>query len=584
MKLIFTMSHKRNIQITFLALLIAWGNMYAQAPKWLWAKGFGGAGADNLSNSIVDPSGTGDVYTSGYFEGTVDFDPGPGTYELTSNGLYDGFISKVDSSGNLLWAKSFGGDDYDYATYIIPDGFGNVFVAGAFAGTVDFNAGGSPVELTATGIIDVVIARFDPSGDLDWAKAIGGTAGAFIQGMTVDPSGNGDFYATGRYAGTTDFDPDTSTFNLTAADWDIFTLKFDVDGKLGWAKSMGSPAFDVGNAVAVDPAGSGDVYTTGAFRGTVDFDPDTSVTNLTCTGNQCFFLSKFDANGDFVWARTLRGPNNIYGRAIAIDPASGDIYTTGVFNGKVDFDPGAAKFEITPDGYDAFVSKLDNNGDFVWARNMGGPVFDVGWSIAVDPKGSGAIYTLGHFGETGDFDPGNNEFILESKGADDVFVSKLDGAGSFLWAKSIGGELGDYGGSISVAQSGEVHVSGTFISSPLQFDSTEVINSDKSGTVSDLFIAKLDADLTSASVDLHETFFSVYPNPASNQLNFGLENEAYRKAQVRIYNNAGVTCSTIKDFDINLQRTLDISSLVPGIYFIELDLDGKKLISKLVKE
>ena len=569
--------------IIFSTLFLICVDLSAQAPKWLWAKPTGGLLNDNLFYSAIDPNGSGDIYTTGYFEGTLDFDPGEDTFNLTSNGGFDIFIYKLDASGNLVWARSFGGTDIDYGISIVPDASGNVYFTGAFVGTVDFDA----FQLTSSGLFDLLIARLDVDGNLVWAKSLGGDAINFAQHMAVDPSGNGDVYLTGRFNGTTDFEPDsTKVIIRTAADWDIFTVKFNVDGNMQWVTTQGSSAFDVGYGIAVDPTGSGDVYSTGSFRGTVDFDPDSSeIFNLTCPGNQCLYLTKLDADGNFIWAKTITSPNNIYGRALAIDPDNGDIYTTGVFNGTVDFDPGKEMFNITPDGYDSFISKLDRDGNFVWAKSMGGASFDIGSSIAVDPEESGDIYLLGFFGGTVDFDPGPGVTNLTSQGGDDIFLTKLDKAGNLLWAKSIGGTGREYGATILADLNGQVYVTGQFNSESISLDSTTLTNADNSGTTFDFFIAKMEGSLPSAvNNETYENVIFVYPNPMINELTIDIDKSELFNAGINLYNPSGTVCYSLENQHIPGKKTMNVSSLPAGIYFVELDIDGKKFISRVVKE
>ena len=139
-----------------------------------------------------------------------------------------------------------------------------------------------------------------------------------------------------------------------------------------WAKQMGGGNFDVGSGVALD--GSGNVYTTGFFRGTADFDPGAGVFDLTSTsaGFEDIFVSKLDSNGNFVWAKKMGGTGGDGAHSVAVD-GSGNVYTTGFFSGTADFDPGPGTFNLTSAGFNAiFVSKLDSNGNFVWAKQMGG--------------------------------------------------------------------------------------------------------------------------------------------------------------------------------------------------------------------
>jgi len=569
--------------LKFIALLCICGNLNAQAPKWLWANRTGSSANENVFSASIDPNGSGAVYTAGYYEGTVDFDPGTDKLELTSNGGFDMFITKTDSSGNLLWARSFGDLDVDYGITIVPDVAGHVYFSGAFTGSIAFDT----FDLSSSGPFDMLIALLDVDGNVEWVKTIGGDGINFAQAMAVDPSGNGDVYVTGRFNGTTDFNPDTSgTDSHTASDWDIFTVKLDVSGNFEWAATAGSPAFDVAYSIAVDPTGTGDVYNTGSFRGTVDFDPDpTDVSNLTCPGNQCLFITKLDAEGDFVWAKTITSPNNIYGRSIALDPTDGSMYTTGVYNGTVDFNPGKDEFNITPNGYDIFISKLDSEGNFVWAKAMGGPGFDTGVGVSVDPGGSGDVYTIGYFGGTVDFDPGIDTIALTSKGSDDVFLTKLDKSGNFIWAKSIGGSTGDYPASVLPDLNGQVYVAGQFSSASILLDS---ISLSKSGTVAastDLFISKLDRSLPTA-VDkiVYQNELLVYPNPIHNELTIDVDKNEFFNVDIKLYNSFGTVCYSMEGQHIRHKKVIDVSQLPAGIYFITLDVDGKQLVSKVIKE
>ena len=126
---------------------------------------------------------------------------------------------------------------------------------------------------------------------------------------------------------------------------------------LAWAKGLGGTLGDQGRSVAVD--GAGNVYTTGFFNGTVDFDPNAGVFNLTSAGSNDIFVSKLDATGNLVWAKAMGGTNVDIGLGIAVD-ATGNVYTTGYFNGTVDFDPNAGVLNLTSTGaQDNFVSKLE---------------------------------------------------------------------------------------------------------------------------------------------------------------------------------------------------------------------------------
>jgi hypothetical protein len=393
----------------------------------VWAKSFGGASNDVGRSIAVDSSGN--VYTTGFFEGTVDFDPGAGTSNLTSAGGADVFVSKLNSSGVLVWAKSFGGASLDVGISIAVDSSGNVYTTGYFQGTADFDPGAGTSNLTSAGDFDIFVSKLDSSGNFVWAKSFGAAAVDTGNSIAVDSSGN--VYTTGIFAGTVDFDPGAGTTTLTSAgSVDIFVSKLDSSGALVWAQSFGGTSNDVGNSIAVDS--SGNVYTSGYFNGTADFEPGAGTSNLTSAGSADVFISKLNSSGALVWAKSFSGASLDYGYSIAVD-SSGNVYTTGFFEGTVDFDPGAGTTTLTSAGsVDIFVSKLDSSGALVWAKGFGGASLDVGNSIAVDSSGN--VYTSGYFNGTADFDPGAGTSTLTSAGGADIFVLKLTSSGEALVA------------------------------------------------------------------------------------------------------------------------------------------------------
>ena len=186
------------------------------------------------------------------------------------------------------------------------------------------------------------------------------------QAVSVDSSGN--VYSTGWFNGTADFDPGAGTFNLINSGQfgaDIFISKLDSDGNFVWAKGMGGTTSDVGYGISIDA--SGNVYTTGSFGGTADFDPGAGTFNLTSSGGSDIFINKLNNNGDFVWAKAMGDASDDFGNAISVD-SSGNIYTTGSFQGTVDFDPGdVGTSNLTSAGFeDIFISKLAGTDSFSW--------------------------------------------------------------------------------------------------------------------------------------------------------------------------------------------------------------------------
>ncbi len=250
-------------------------------------------------------------------------------------------------------------------------------------------------------------------------------------------------------------------------------------GDFLWATKFTGLQADQVTAVAVD--NSGNVYTTGSFAGTIDMDPGSGVLNFTATGTEDCFVTKQNADGQLIWARQVGGE----GRDIGVDP-QGNVVVVGRFLGTEDFNPSAAPFSMTSNGFnDIFVCKLNSAGNFVWARRMGGTGTDAAEAVAVSADGN--VYTTGSFMETASF----GTTTLTSAGVPDVFVSMISSSGNHVWARGFGGVLVDGGTGIDVDSAGDVVVVGKF-EGIVDFDpsGTSVFSMQASGVLQDIFVAR----------------------------------------------------------------------------------------------
>ena len=347
------------------------------------------------------------------------------------------------------------------------------------------------------------------------------------------------------------------------------SVSFAQGTKLEWAKSMGGTSgtsSESAYSIAIDA--SGNVYTTGHFEGTVDFDPGAGVSNLTsAAGYQDIFISKLDANGNFVWAKRMGGTSYDIAYSIAID-AAGNVYTTGHFFETADFDPGAGVSNLTSAGsWDIFISKLDANGNFVWAKRMGGTSPDEANSIAIDASGN--AYTTGFFNETVDFDPGAGVSNLTSAGEADIFISKLDANGNFVWAKRMGGTSVDKATSIAIDAAGNVYTTGYFYGT-VDFDPGAGVSNLTSAGQVDIFISKLSLYDLSLSMSSTNEPISIYPNPTEGNLTIDFKNKPFSK--IEIYSLAGQKVKEVTEYESikNGKINLNIANLEPSIYLVKI--------------
>ncbi len=547
----------------FLSLLI-WASGNAQTLGWVRNTG----GTNNEYGSAVAVDNNGNVYIAGAFEGTVDFDPGSGTYNLSAAGNDDIFIQKLDAAGNFLWAKSIGSVGWEDAFGMTIDNAGNVYVTGYFDGSVDFDPGNGYYYLYAQGGGDIFVLKLNSSGNFVWAERMGGNH--FNAGYAITADNNNNIYVTGLFYETAYFSSDSLIPGLTSAgDRDVFVAKLNSNGHLIWAKGFGGSNKDYANSIAVDNAGN--VYTTGVFNGTADFDPGTGAYNLTSKGHDDVFVSKLNSSGNLVWAKALGGSLYDMGYSIAVDNA-GSVYTTGFFTDTADFDPGSGTYNLTSTGsYEVFVSKLNSSGNFAWARKTGGPNSDKGYSVAVDDAGH--IYTTGYFNGTASF--GQSSTTLTSAGGKDIFIQEFDTTGNIVWAKNFGGSSDDVSWYISTDNAGNIYNLGVF-QGLVNFDPGNGTSNLISSGGYDIFIQKINMyalGYNSTSPSDKNIKMQLYPNP--NKGKFTLEingGSAKRQAfQLEIFSATGALIYSEK-FELisSYRKQIDLENLSKGVYFLKL--------------
>jgi hypothetical protein len=348
-----------------------------------------------------------------------------------------------------------------------------------------------------------------------------------------------------------------------------------------WVDGLGGTDWEFPESLTIDDAEN--VYVTGHFAGTTDFDPGVGTYNLTSAGLYDIYISKLDANGNFVFAKSMSGTGDNHSLSIAMD-ASGNIFTAGYFYSTCDFDPGLGVHELTAVGStDIFISKLDASGNFVWVKQIGGTLLDNVFSMKLDVTGN--IYTCGYFQGTVDFDPGPGTTNYTSAGVQDIFILKLDASGNFLWNNAIGGTAADIATELVLDVTGNICATGYF-SQTVDFDpggdtANLISNGDK-----DVFVVKFGNTLSGIANLFEEGEVSIYPNPTSNSPRlqwFMKENgrvivsicDVERRELSRAVNSEQMNSG-------KHQQTIDVSSLLPGMYLVILEVNQFKEIRKLV--
>ena len=449
------------------ALLIFLGNNLS-AQYFNWARN--AISSDNVYSYYLPPNiltdASGNIYSIGNYYGTVDFDPGQNTYNLSSyydypNTYSNLYILKLDAMGNFIWAKSFIGAGHFYSYTLALDSSQNVYATGLFDGKIDFNPGAAKFYLNS-GNASIFITKLDKNGNSIWAKQMVCNDEIEINSITIDSKEN--VYTTGKFYGQLDVDPGPNTRYLMAYEEDMFISKLDTGGNFIWGHQIiGKNGYTRGMFLKTDS--DDNLILTGQFAGVTDFDPSTNKYEMT-SGAWDIFVMQLDKYGNFSWAKKMGGIGTEKPNSLDLDSV-GNIYITGTFEQKADFDPSTNVANLTSNGgLDVFIVKLNESGKLLWANSIGDRKNEYSGSITVDKQGN--VYVSGSFIDTVDFDPGSRKHTLISKpklnedGSEDIFILKLSSNGNFNWVQQYGESGTDRAISSIVDNNGNLITMGKF--------------------------------------------------------------------------------------------------------------------------
>lgn len=269
--------------------LLAWSNYlakYSATGELLWA--FLVDGDMSPQELAIDPEGS--LYVTGYCGGTVDFDPGPGAFELTFDPSYEAmFLAKYTSTGEFAWASGIQ-VEVEHGATIAVDPAGNVLIAAEHQGKAVF--GLTPGSFELPGLNDdhdSFVAKYSPTGGFLWAVSFAGPGGEEPAGIAADATGN--VYVVGTLGGPTDMDPDPD--GIYPLGGESFLVKLNGAGNFLQATQL--PRGSISD-IALAPDGT--IWTVGDFWGTLDFDPGADTYELTAPA----------ANESFLWKLTQSAP------------------------------------------------------------------------------------------------------------------------------------------------------------------------------------------------------------------------------------------------------------------------------------
>lgn len=335
------------------------------------------------------------------------------------------------------WGVQFGGENADIQPAAIThDETGAVYHTGEIKwDTIDIDPG-PDTQLMSPWVGRGYVAKFDDHGKFKWARQFGGYSTTRPTAIKYHPDGY--VVTTGRFNNQADFDPGNGTQILgwPQSGFNIYVSKFDSTGALLWHKCIGGLDFEGPTDMALDDAGN--IYLTGWFEETVDFDPSSGTYNLSSPGNDDMFICKLDNDGELVWVKQIGADYNVNPSSINLGQ-NGNLYLTGFYTNNTDFDPDTGTYILSPltnGGSDGFVLNLDTSGAFNWVIRFGTPN---GHAVIQHAKlqSTGDIILGGLVAGTADFDPGSStQYISNADGM--LLVASYTPTGDLNFVKQFG--------------------------------------------------------------------------------------------------------------------------------------------------
>ena len=427
---------------------------------------------------------------------------------LTDLGDGDIFVAKFDPSGNHIWSQRFGDASEQWSEAIVVDQAGNVIVTGGMAGTVDF--GGGP--LVSSGDNDIFVAKFGAGGNHIWSQRFGDPSEQYGKGVAAD--GLGNVIVTGRMVGNADFGG-----GLLIGDGqpDIFVAKFDSSGNHLWSERFGDTNLQWGRSVATD--GSGNMIITGRLKGTVDFGGGP----LTAAINENIFVAKFGPSGNHIWSQRFgEGSCIAWGSSVSVD-GLGNVIVSGPFWGSVNFGGGLL---WTAGRFDTYIAKFDPSGNHIWSKRFGDGEDSSSHGVAVD--GSWNVIITGSMEGTVDFGGGP----LTCSGEHDIYIAKFDRDGNHIWSERFGDASDQWSRSVAIDGAGNAVLTGAMEGSA-DFGGGPLA----SGGGDDIFVAKF--GVSCPAVDSGALLFAELYTTDANTISLPLgEPYVYKSSSFKITRHA----------------------------------------------
>ncbi|MEO9964169.1 MAG: T9SS type A sorting domain-containing protein [Reichenbachiella sp.] len=499
-----------------------------------WSFSAGGTSSDAGTAIAVDSLGN--IYSAGSFQGESDFSG----HILTSNGDTDIYLAKYSPQGKLIWVRQAGSNyarentitEYPTAMMVTSKG---VYLAGVFSRVGVFG----PIKLVSAGGDDVFLARYSLEGKVEWVVKGGGQSQDIPYDLAVDEDEN--IYLTGAFQKKARF----GQIFLHANNYtDMFLNKYGPNGDLIWAKQSFSKSKVVGKVLEVHER---QIYIAGEFSDELSLEGK----RLKSNGNSDIFLANYSLDGNLNYYKSMgsNGSDEIN----QIKMINEYLYMVGSFQARSNSDNWTSF-----GGKDAFLQKLNTNGEFVWNKTLGGAGIDVGQSLGSDSKGN--IIVVGNFNDQIQI----NDSIHFSQGFSDLYLSRFNDQGELDYFETRGGSNQDHVNRVLVVNDRAL-ITG-FFTGPQDLRFT-------SFGASDIFLTSI--NLSSHETEMTKLTYVTYPNPSEGE--FLIVGNSVIKTIV-IYNQSGIMILNDQNVN-NTEHKINLLEMPNGVYVVEINGSiNKKII------
>lgn len=515
-------------------VLFLWGCqiLNAQIPVWQWAKSAGSINLDR-SNGITSDN-YGNSYITG-FAGGIYFD------SIYIDSYY--YIAKYTNQGDIEWAHGITGNGIAEGLSIVSDNYGYIYVTGRCGDTVIFE------NDTIIGSSCLFITKYNTQGDVIWSKGFDGINGS-QRGNSIITDIYGNIYVTGYFGSDTLDIGNTNLINQGTDD--IFIAKLDSSGNVEWAKGFGGIYDDNGSDISVDSFGN--VYVTGTF-----LSPSIIIDSIELVNKSHYdpFVLKLNNNGNAVWCKNFGGYGPDYSYHVVND-SSGNLYLSGIFqNDTLQFSSLTLIDSSGLSGYSNFLVKLDSSGNSLWGKS---------WS------------QNSMFLEDMIVDSDNNLLITGLYNGS-TFVCNFDSSGDSLWTVQ---SFCSISHGITVDVSGNIVITGTF-GDYCVFGTDTITNVEIGSWWEDIFVAKLSNSVSGINIKTNNNSLIIFPNPVTDNLTIDFHKDISNQSEFRIEIN-DISGRINRYATIHNNESLNISTLLPGVYIIKVYNDRDVAVGKFIKE